>query len=104
MLGARFLAHPPIGPFAVHVDAPDHPVMRGVGDFEITDELYTMETLAPFDALASADLGGFRRPLAWVRPYGLGRVCYSALGHGLEQLEHPSVRQILRNALGWVSA
>jgi type 1 glutamine amidotransferase len=102
MLGARFLAHPPLGPFSVTVDAPDHPVMRGVGDFETSDELYLMETLAPFDVLLSAEFDGFRRPLAWVRPYGLGRVCYCALGHGTEQLEHESVRRILRNALDWL--
>ncbi len=104
MLGARFLAHPPLGPFSVTVDAPDHPVMRGVGDFSISDELYLMETLAPFDVLLSAEFDGFRRPLAWVRPYGLGRVCYCALGHGTEQLEHESVRRILRNALDWLAA
>ncbi len=103
MLGARFLAHPPLGPLSVTVDAPDHPVMRGVGDFETSDELYLMETLAPFDVLLGAEFDGFRRPLAWVRPYGLGRVCYCALGHGTEQLEHESVRRILRNALDWLA-
>ena len=102
MLGARFLAHPPLGPFSVKVEAADHPVMRGVGDFAISDELYLMEALAPFDVLLSAEFDGFRRPLAWVRPYGLGRVCYCALGHGTEQLKHESVRQILRNALDWL--
>ena len=104
MLGGRFLAHPPLGPFSVHVEARDHPVMSGVGDFEISDELYTMEPLAPFDVLATASLAGFARPLVWVRPYGLGRVCYCALGHAIEQLEHESVRRILRNGLEWVSA
>jgi type 1 glutamine amidotransferase len=102
MLGARFLAHPPLGPFSVTVEAPDHPVTRGVGEFSTSDELYLMETLAPFDVLLSAEFDGFRRPLAWVRPYGLGRVCYCALGHGTEQLEHESVRRVLRNALDWL--
>ena len=102
MLGARFLAHPPLGPFPVRVEAPDHPVMRGVGDFSISDELYLMEELPPFDVLLSAEFDAFRRPLAWVRPYGLGRVCYCALGHGTEQLEHESVQRILRNALDWL--
>lgn len=102
MLGARFLAHPPLGPFSVAVEAPDHEVMRGVGDFSTSDELYLMEVLAPFDVLLTAEFDGFRRPLAWVRPYGLGRVCYCALGHGTEQLEHESVQRILRNALDWL--
>jgi hypothetical protein len=102
MLGARFLAHPSLGPFSVEVEAADHPVMRGVGDFSTSDELYLMEQFAPFDVLFSAEFDGFRRPLAWVRPYGLGRVCYCALGHGTEQLEHESVQRILRNALDWL--
>jgi type 1 glutamine amidotransferase len=102
MLGARFLAHPPLGPFSVKVEAADHPVMRGVADFTTSDELYLMEALAPFDVLLSAEFDGFSRPLAWVRPYGLGRVCYCALGHGTEQLENESVQRIVRNALDWL--
>jgi type 1 glutamine amidotransferase len=103
MLGARFLAHPPLGPFSVKVEAHGHPVMRDVADFETSDELYLMEDLAPFDVLLMAEFNGFRRPLAWVRPYGLGRVCYCALGHGTEQLENDSVQRILLNALDWLS-
>jgi type 1 glutamine amidotransferase len=103
MLGARFLAHPPLGPFSVKVEPAEHPVMSGVTDFEISDELYLMEELAPFDVLLSAEFDGFPRPLAWVRPYGLGRVFYCALGHGTEQLEHANVQRILRNALDWLS-
>jgi uncharacterized protein len=102
MLGARFLTHPPLGPFRVAVENPAHPVMAGVGDFSISDELYLMEALADVDVLLAAELGGFSRPLAWVRPYGMGRVCYCALGHGTEQLDHPSVQRVLRNALDWL--
>ena len=102
MLGARFLTHPPLGQFAVTVENPAHPVMAGVGDFSISDELYLMEALADVDVLLAAELGGFSRPLAWVRPYGMGRVCYCALGHATEQLEHPSVQRVLRNALDWL--
>jgi hypothetical protein len=105
MIGARFLTHPEVGPTgpAIRVNArrSDHPILSGVGDFTIVDELYLLEQLSPFEVLLSADHLGFERPLAWVKPFGQGRVCYCALGHAPEQLRHPSVRAVLKNALAW---
>ena len=43
ILGSQFLAHPPIHPYTVQVTAPDHPLVRGIEPFEITDELYLAE-------------------------------------------------------------
>ena len=105
MIGARFLTHPDVGPtgpaIRVATRRPDHPVLSGVGDFTIIDELYLLEQLSPFEVLLSADHLGFERPLAWVKPFGQGRVCYCALGHAPEQLQHPNVRAVLKNALTW---
>ena len=104
MIGARFLTHPPMGQHRLAVQRPGHPVMDGVHDFSLVDELYLMESLSPFEVLLSAEHEGWERPIAWVRPFGLGRVVYCALGHGTEQLEHPSVSRILRNAMAWLGA
>lgn len=102
MLGGKFLVHPPLDTLEVNICRPDHPVMHEVSDFSIEDELYLVETYPPFQTLAAVDYGGFSRPVAWVKPYGLGRVAYLSLGHGEEQLQHPSVQQILINAARWI--
>ncbi|HEY1406829.1 MAG TPA: ThuA domain-containing protein, partial [Spirochaetota bacterium] len=104
VIGARFLTHPPIGPaYNFRVIQKKHPVMRGVRDFNLADELYLMEHLSAFDVILSSGYEGFERPIAWVKPYGLGRICYCALGHSVEQLEDDHLRQIISNALGWLT-
>jgi len=45
-LGSQFMAHPPIQPFTVKTTAPDHPLVKGVGEFETDDELYACKPLA----------------------------------------------------------
>jgi uncharacterized protein len=107
MLGGRFLRHPPMDRFHVDIDAPDHAVSVGVDAFDIYDELYLLELCSPLRVLLSArhadadDTPARRVPLGWARAYGEGKVCYVALGHGPEQLEHPSVARLVRQALDW---
>lgn len=105
MVGARFLAHPPMGDaYTFVVTDRKHPVMRGVKDFTLVDELYMMETLSGFDTILASDYNGFRKPIAWVKPYGLGRICYCALGHSCDQLNDRNVRRIMVNALEWIDS
>jgi type 1 glutamine amidotransferase len=105
MLGGRFVSHPEIGTFRVRVEA-DHPVTAGVADFDINDERYVIEMcsevhslLAP--AASDAPMG---QTLGWVRSYGAGKICYLALGHGREQLQHPALRRLVTQALAWFGA
>lgn len=102
MLGGKFLVHPPLDTLEVNICHPNHPVMRGVSDFSIEDELYLVETYTPFQTLAAVEYGGFSRPVAWAKPHGLGRVVYLSLGHGENQLQHQSIQQILINAVRWI--
>lgn len=102
MLGGRFLVHPPLQPLQVEITQPDHPLMRGISDFTITDELYLIESYTPFQPLAICEYQGHRRPVAWAKPYGLGKVAYLGLGHGEVQLRHASFQGILLNAVDWI--
>ena len=104
MLGGKFLVHPPLDTLQVEICRPDHPVTAGIEDFSIEDELYLIENYAPFQTLAAVQHGGFSRPVAWVKPYGLGRVAYLSLGHGEKQLTHPPVQKIILNAARWILA
>jgi len=104
MLGGKFLTHPPSGEiFNFKVTKTDHPVMEGINDFSLKDELYLFEAYPPYDLLISSEYKGFSRPVTWVKPYGLGRVFYTALGHGEEQIKSKIFQTIITNAIYWTA-
>jgi len=93
MLGTQFVAHPPIGPFTVDIDRPDHPLVRGEAPFEVVDELYLSRTTAPIDTYLSTRFEGeatsfvesrwpeTRVPILYEMVHGAGRLLYFTLGH-----------------------
>ena len=94
MLGSQFKAHPPIGaPFRVTVNNRDHPLTRGIDDFDVIDELYLMKTLAPLEVLMQTNFTGEATgfidaqwddpavPVLYLRQLGAGSVLYNTLGH-----------------------
>jgi hypothetical protein len=94
VLGSRFLAHPPIGPYQVEITAPDHPLVAGLQPFETRDELYVSELYGPLEVLLhtrfSGDCPSFEmstttddepRPVLYLRRSGAGEVVYLTLGH-----------------------
>jgi len=103
MLGARFLAHPPMGiPFEVLVTEPAHEICNQMNDFFLVDELYLLELYGMQKTLFHTEYGEFNCPLGWIKPYGLGKVGYVALGHGEEQLIHRNTSNIIRNYVRWL--
>ena len=93
-------SHPPFGPVEVRLDARDHPLLAGLGDFELRDEVYgdldPQPGLVPL-AHARATGGGWH-PVLWEREVGPGRVAYDALGHDVASLSHPVHRRIVLRA------
>lgn len=93
VLGSQFVAHPPIGPFTVEVADRDHPLTRGIDDFEVVDELYLSRTTASIDVLMqtrfAGEATGFIQqdwpetivPILYTRDIGKGRIVYNTLGH-----------------------
>ena len=83
--------------------------------FDIDDEIYQIRDFDEGSSRVllrldpnSVDLtreGVARRPygwpLAWTRPYGEGRVFYTALGHEEGVWRDPRFREMLRNAVPW---
>lgn len=102
MLGGKFLTHPKQQPLTFNIKNHHHPVTKGLNDFEMVEELYLMETIGHFDLLMSTWYDGFEHPITWVKPYGHGRVLYTAFGHGKEQTEHPHFQQLIINGVHWV--
>lgn len=94
--------HPAIQTHLVRVRTGAHPVVRGISDFRIEDELYCRLDVAPdVTPLAYVHWEGRDEPVVWVRNHGSARVCYIALGHGVEAFENPAYQRLLKQAAAW---
>jgi len=118
MIGGYFDGHPWTQSARIKNDAPDHPVTRGIPAFwTLTEEFYQFRDFTPDPTAvrvllsldtASVDLSapGVKArafPLAWVRPYGAGKVFYTALGHFEDTWRNPLFQQLLEEAIAWLS-
>jgi type 1 glutamine amidotransferase len=96
--------HPPYGRMRVHVRKPDHPVAKGVRDFETDDELYCDLDIQPgIDVFLGAPHAGKERPLGWTLTYGRGKVCNIALGHNGLSHQNRSFQKLVLNGVSWVT-
>ena len=105
MLGGYVERHPPLGPIEVRVCPTDHPVTVGLNDFVIEDELFLFRG-GPQDnhVLLDTVFEGKRRPLAWTRNSGEGRVLHVALGHGTKAAENPAFQPLILNGFAWLAS
>jgi uncharacterized protein len=114
MLGNEFDTHGDQASVDLVVDDAAHPATAGLGArWRITDEIYRFRLSNrgqvgmllsldrfPADGLARAGEPG-DLPIAWQKPYGAGRVLYTALGHREDVWQDARFRQHLRGALLW---
>jgi uncharacterized protein len=104
--GREGAQHDPRGTFVVRIIDGDHPVTRGIEDFETDDELYTCLTgESPIHVLAEATsiVDGRGHPMAFVRRYGQGRVFVTTLGHDTVAFTSGAVPQLIRQACQWAA-
>ncbi|MGD8501253.1 MAG: ThuA domain-containing protein [Phycisphaerales bacterium] len=102
----KLRGHDPHGKFTVKVTDDQHPVMKGIKEFETVDELYTcLAGKPPIKVLATArsKVDGKDYPMAFVLDYGKGRVFHSVLGHDVQALASPDVGRLFRNGCAWVA-
>ena len=90
-------------PFAVHVTDRDHPVTRGVDDFEIIDEHYKSTLLPDAHVLLRSDSRLGAQPMAWVRREGRGRVFHTPLGHRADEFGLPDFWRLIAQAIEWAA-
>lgn len=86
-------------------DAKDHPVLKGVRDFESEYSLYKTSPIATDATLlmtSNTPKAAAPEPAAWVRDRKGARVFYTSLG-GLTDFGNASFRQLLVNALFWTA-
>lgn len=127
LIGGQFAAHPgkPADertgeqadnyvPYTVNIApaAADHPITRGLDDFDLVTEQYWVLHDDYIDVLATTTHpvrpgAPWSRPVTspavWTRQWGSGRVFVSTPGHRVEVLEHPSVRTIIERGLLWAA-
>jgi hypothetical protein len=98
-------SHPPLGdPVRVGVARDRHPIVAGVPDFDVVDEVYGFLDLTDdVEALMSSPHGGRAHPLLWARTVGAGRVVYDALGHHVPSYAVPEHREVVRRAAVWAA-
>ena len=98
-------AHPPLdGPVPVTVATDRHPIVAGIRDFEIVDEVYGfLDRTEDVVGLMSSPHGGTEHPLLWARTVGSGRVVYDALGHHVPSYAVPEHRRIVQRAARWAA-
>jgi type 1 glutamine amidotransferase len=119
MVGGFFDNHPwNVASAKIIVERPDSPMMQGFATGQtLVDEHYQMlptpYSRSEVDVLArldpdSVDLSnpGVHRtdrdfPIAWIKPYGKGRVFYSYIGHPDAAWDDPRVQTMYREAIRW---
>jgi type 1 glutamine amidotransferase len=104
MVGGRFAGHGG-GKFTVYILDKDHPITKGMEDFEIQDETYahTYHKNSCIRALLRMDKGNERQCMGWVQDYGKGRVFYSGLGHGKEAWTNPAWQRFFVRGMYWAA-
>jgi hypothetical protein len=104
LIGGHANWHPPGLTFTVNVKDAHHPITQGINDFEVEDEIYISAYDPAIHVLASAEWHGRAHPMAWVKPYGAGRVFYTTLGHGPGTFERPAMQQLLGQGVAWAGS
>lgn len=97
-----------LGKFALRIVDPNHPITRGVSDFEHEDELYYyLQVRGDLKPLVVAIYEGRDWPVLWARSYGKGRTCVSVFGHcgvqpnARDPLEHAPFQRLVLQGIAW---
>ncbi len=104
--GPEVRQHDPFGAFRVELTKPDHPILRGLSDFETRDELYTcLAGEHPIEVLArsKSKVDGKYYPIAFVSHCGKGRTFHCTLGHDAQAFSVPGVQELFRRGCAWAA-
>ena len=105
--GKKVSGHGPKGTFRTHVVHKNHPITKGLEDFDCDDELYAkLQGDDPIEILVDAhsNWSGLREPLAWTTRFGEGRSFVLALGHGPKERATPGYQHLLVKGCEWAAS
>lgn len=114
MIGGTFDGHPWHEEVQLIVEDRSHPATAHLGErWTLTDEIYEHRAFRRFPLCGLLHLDGEKTDLtrgkrddldqvnAWCKPFGRGRVFYTALGHRPELWENPVYLAHLLGGIGW---
>jgi len=88
----------------VRVSDPRHPITRGLRDWDMTDETYTMaDAGSDSTVLATVDHPKSMRTLAWARQVRAARVFCFASGHDDAAWSNPGFLALLTRGIRWAA-
>lgn len=102
--GWQRASHSPFQQHTINIGPSSHPIVRGLTDFTIDDEIYYKlwmdETRNPTHH-AWAEWDGAAHPMITTLDESthVGRAVYIALGHNVRSMEPPAMRRLWRNAV-----
>jgi len=98
--------HGPRSVFKVRVANKEHPITKGLEDFEADDELYAkLQGDGAITVLVEADSDWSKQtdPLAFTVEYGKGRVFQETFGHDGKAIRNPSVQKLIQRGCEWAA-
>lgn len=118
MTGGQWVAHPGNDgvKYTVRIRDTEHPITKGIEDFEVVSEQYYMHVDPAVRVLASTAFptqgvdgphvpnGHVEMPQVWTKYYGKGRVFYNALGHQANIFDIAPALELMRRGFIWAAA
>jgi type 1 glutamine amidotransferase len=88
----------------MHVEDANHPITRGLKDYDTCDETYGKWRFLPGNVLlVSTEHPLSNKQIAWVRPQGDRRVFVLLSGHGPLAWNNPGFRHLLSQGIRWAA-
>jgi type 1 glutamine amidotransferase len=110
MLGGEFIRHGAQQKTWMRVADPVFPGMKGVKDFQLHEEWYSLKNFAPDlhvilvqdnEGMTGSDYQRPKFPATWARIHDKGRVFYTSMGHREDVWDNPLFKDLLVGALSW---
>jgi uncharacterized protein len=112
MVGGEFIRHGRQQKAWMRVADPAFPGLKGLKDFEMMEEWYSLKNFAPnLHVLLVQDTEGMKDfdyerpnfPATWARTHEKGRVFYTSMGHREDVWSSKTMEQVLLGGLGWAT-
>jgi type 1 glutamine amidotransferase len=111
LLGGQFVDHPGGEHVAYRVHFSDDPLTKGIADIDVATEqnYYLIDPSVKIVAKTHIQskekpwIYGIEVPVVWTRHWGTGKVFYCALGHTKDDIDSPSIRELIARAVRWLS-
>ena len=89
--------------FVVKIIDQEHPVTKGVSDFEIRDEIYLNYKINDYVIpLLTSDNCETGKYIGWTNTYKNSKVVCLLPGHDHHAYDNPNFRQLIKNSIEWV--